>query len=66
MMRLVIACIAAAAISACSSDSSLPTATGKGSVMALNAISTSPEIGFLIEERGIAKTGAERWEREDV
>jgi hypothetical protein len=51
MKRLVIACIAAAAISACSSESNLPVATGKGSIMALNAISTSPEIGFLIEER---------------
>jgi len=53
MKRLVIACIAAAAISACGGETKLPTATGKGSVMALNAISTSPEIGFLIEERAI-------------
>lgn len=51
MKRLVIACIAAAAISACAGESNFPTATGKGSVMALNAIPTSPEIGFLIEER---------------
>jgi len=53
MKRLVVACIAAATISACTSDSSFPVATGKGSVIAINAIPTSPEIGFLIEERAI-------------
>lgn len=35
----------------CGSDSSLPEASGKGNVRAINAISTSPEINFLIEER---------------
>lgn len=53
MKRLVLACLVAAALSACGGESNFPTATGKGSVMAINAISTSPEIGFLIEERTI-------------
>lgn len=51
MKRLVIACLAVALLSACGGESSLPEATGKGSVSAINAIATSPEIGFLIEER---------------
>jgi len=51
MKRLVMACIAAAAISACGSESNFPTATGKANIWSINAISTSPEIGFLIEER---------------
>ena len=41
-------------ISACTSDSQLPSPTGKGSVRAINAIGTSPPISFLIEERAIA------------
>jgi len=53
MKRLVIACIAAAAISACGGETSLPTATGKANIWAINAIPTSPEIGFLIEERAL-------------
>lgn len=53
MKRLFLACIAAAAISACGGESKLPEATGKGSVWAINAIPTSPEIGFLIEERAL-------------
>ncbi len=46
-------CLAAVAIGACSKDSSLPLATGKGSIRAINAISTSPDFSILIEERGI-------------
>ena len=38
-------------VAACGSDSSLPVATGKGTIRAINANPTSPEIGFLIEER---------------
>ena len=48
---LLIGCISALALSACGEGSSLPVPTGKGNVRALNAISTSPGISFLIEER---------------
>ena len=51
MKRTLLTLIATLAIAACGSDSSLPVATGKGSVRAINAIPTSPEIAFLIEER---------------
>ena len=37
-------------IAACGSDSSLPEATGKGTIRAINANPTAPEVGFLIEE----------------
>ena len=53
MKRLVIACMAAAAISACGGETRLPEATGKANVWSINAIPTSPEIGFFIEERAI-------------
>jgi hypothetical protein len=46
-------CLAAVAIGACSKDSSLPVATGKGSIRAINTISTAPEFSVLIEERPI-------------
>ena len=36
---------------ACSGETSLPTATGKGTVRAINAIPGSPPITFMIEER---------------
>lgn len=51
---LLLTCLAAIALGACTGDLSLPTATGKGSIRAINAIKTSPDIGFLIEERPIA------------
>lgn len=38
---------------ACGSGSSLPEATGKGSIRAINAVPASPEIAFLIEERAL-------------
>jgi len=57
MKRLVITCIAAVAISACGGESNFPVATGKGSVWSINAIATSPEIGFLIEERTLEGVG---------
>ncbi len=40
-------------LAACGTESSLPSATGKGSIRAINAIPSSPEVGFLIEERTI-------------
>ncbi|MGI9232207.1 MAG: DUF4397 domain-containing protein [Woeseiaceae bacterium] len=40
-------------VAGCGSDSSLPEATGKGTIRAINAIPTSPQISFLIEERAI-------------
>jgi len=46
-------CLSTLALVACSSDSSLPEATGKGTVRAINAIETSPEFVFLIEERAL-------------
>jgi hypothetical protein len=45
--------ILALAIGACGTESSLPTASGKASIRMINAIPTSPEIGFLIEERAL-------------
>jgi hypothetical protein len=47
------AAFSALALAACSSESSLPEATGKGTLRAINTIKTSPEIVFLIEERSI-------------
>ncbi len=47
----LIALIVANGITACAGESSVPVATGKGSVRTINAIPTSPEFGFLIEER---------------
>ncbi len=46
--------LASALLSACGSDSSLPEATGKASISAINAIYGSPAIDFLIEERPLA------------
>jgi len=40
-------------LAACDNESSLPQATGKASVRAINAISTSQDINVLIEERTI-------------
>ena len=51
MRRLLLTLIAAVAVSSCGSDSSLPVATGKGTVSAINAMPTAPEVAFLIEER---------------
>jgi hypothetical protein len=55
--QLLAAIVIAAAIGACGTESSLPVATGKGSVRMINAIPTSPEIGFLIEERALDGVG---------
>ena len=51
------ACLGALILTACTSDSSLPTPSGKGSIRALNAIPASPDIGFLIEERLLGTLG---------
>jgi hypothetical protein len=48
---LLSGCLAALLISACTSGSGFPDPTGKGSIQAINAISTSPTISFFIEER---------------
>lgn len=49
-------------LAACADDSSLPTASGKGTIQSINAIVGSPEIAFSIEERQLAaiayKTGS--------
>ena len=65
---LLLGCISAAALIACSVESSLPNATGKGSIRAINAIKNSPSIAFLIEEQQLSavayknSTTAERYD----
>ena len=49
----LLAIIAATAVAGCGGDSTLPEATGDGTIRMINAIPTSPEIGFLIEERAL-------------
>ena len=51
MKRLVLAVALLAVLAACSSESNLPTATGKGTIRGINAIIASPRIAFRIEER---------------
>lgn len=48
---VLLSCTAALLLGACGKDSTLPAATGKASIRAINAIKTSPEFNFLIEER---------------
>jgi hypothetical protein len=48
---LLLACLGALSLTACTSDSALPDPTGEGAIRAINAIKGSPEIRFLIEER---------------
>jgi hypothetical protein len=48
---ILVTCIGALFLSACSGESNFPTPTGKGSFHTLNAIPDSPEVAFLIEER---------------
>jgi len=47
-------CIAMVGLYGCHGETSFEQATGKGTVRAINAISTSPEMTFLIEERSAA------------
>lgn len=49
----LLACAGALAVAGCTSDSKLPNPTGKGSIRAINAIPASPDVTFLIEERGL-------------
>ena len=48
---LPLAVAAIVLLAGCAEESSRPVATGEGTVRAINAISTSPDFGFLIEER---------------
>lgn len=41
-------------ITACGGDTALPDATGKGTIRAINAIKTAPDVAFRIEERLVA------------
>ncbi|MDJ0910333.1 MAG: hypothetical protein QNI99_14135 [Woeseiaceae bacterium] len=52
-MKKLVLITALFALQACTSDSSLPNPTGKGTVRAINAIEGSPSITFLIEERSL-------------
>ena len=56
MQRILVPIIVFIALltAACGGDPSLPEATGKGSIRAINAIPTSPDVSFLIEERRIS------------
>ena len=54
---LLIACLSAFIVTACTSESGLPTPSGKGSIRTLNAIPASPDIRFLIEERLLGTLG---------
>ena len=59
---------ATVAIAGCAKESELPNPTGEGRVRAINAIPTSPNISFLIEERLIGtaefktQTNATTWD----
>lgn len=48
------ACCTTVALFGCSGDTQFPDATGEGSVRAINAIKSAPQIAFLIEERSIS------------
>jgi hypothetical protein len=68
MTRILLAMITAAAVAGCGGKSALPEATGDGVIRMINAIPTSPEIGFLIEERALgsvaykSNSSPERWD----
>jgi len=49
----IVAALAALMLAACDTGSTLPEATGKASIRAINAMPTSPEMRFLIEERAL-------------
>jgi len=51
MKRLLLVVALLAAVASCTSDSALPTPTGKGTIRAINAIVGSPGISFRIEEQ---------------
>lgn len=68
IFQALLAAFIAIAIVACSSDSKLPTASGKGNIRMINALPTSPDIAFLIEERSLdsvaykSNSSLERWD----
>jgi hypothetical protein len=49
---LIVAALAALSLGACT-ETNLPTATGKGNLRGINAIVSSPDVLFLIEERAL-------------
>ena len=51
--RVLLAAIVAITIGACGSESQFPVATGEGTIRMINAVPTSPDIVFRIEERRI-------------
>ena len=48
-----LACLATLALTACTSESKLPEASGKGGVRGINAMPGSPPMTFRIEERSL-------------
>ena len=53
MKRMLLALAAVALLGACDVESDLPEASGKAELRAINAVPTSGEIAFLIEERNL-------------
>ena len=53
---LIVAVLAAAILGGCA-ETSLPEATGKGTINMINAMPASPSVGFLIEERALGSVG---------
>ncbi len=53
---LIVAALAAAILGGCA-ETSLPQATGKGTINAINAMPASPSVSFLIEERVLGNVG---------
>ncbi len=56
MRALIVAVLAAAILGGCA-ETSLPEATGKGTINMINAMPASPSVGFLIEERVLGSVG---------
>lgn len=53
LRALIYSALALAALGGCDLESSLPEATGKGAINALNAMPASPAVAFLIEQRAL-------------
>ena len=68
MKRILLAIIALIAVAGCGGETAFPEATGDGRIRMINAISTSPEIAFLIEERALdnvaykSNSSPQRWD----
>jgi hypothetical protein len=54
---ILITIFAALILSACGGETSLPVATGKANIRAINGVKTAPDVGFLIEERTLGAVG---------